>query len=300
MGLFSSKKTSQPNTSLQEAEARRQAEAEAERFRQLLAQQQEMEAARRADENRRYQEQLTLQQTENERRRTEDAAREQRQTEARTSEITRQEAIQRELEATRQAERGQVLAQQQSKADAARAYAEGRQKLMDKGRAEVDGAYAGFDDNFFGEFEKAFTQQFAPQVERGYDKARKDTTYGYADASNLRSSAAARSFGDLKEQLTGNLGKVAGGAVDASQTFRNDIEGQKSDAKQLIYSAGGVGSENLPDGVTDVGGLLEGLGAQIGSLTATSRNRAKAIRAPSFNNANLNLDFGVSRPRSVA
>lgn len=304
MGLFSSifgtSKKSQPNTALQEAEARRQAELEAQRYRDLLAQQQQIADQQRTDTERRYQEQLQAQQAENQRQR--DAAQTllDRQIQAQRDEADRQEARQNSLEAQRQAERDAVLRAQEEKAQRSREYATGRQKLMDEGKAAIEGEYARFDDDFYGQFEQAFVDQFKPEVERGYEGARKDTTYAFGDAGNLRSSAAAKGFGDLKQQLTKNLGKVAGGATDAATSFRNDLEGQKSDALQTVFSAGGVGSENLPDGVTDVGGQLESLGSQIGALTTTARNRAKAIKTPSFQGANLNLDFGVKTPRLSA
>ena len=121
------------------------------------------------------------------------------------------------------------------------------------------------------------------------------TTNGFADAHNLRSSAAARAFGDLTQQLNKNEGKIANSAQDAAGSFRNDIEGQKSDALSLVNSAAGVGDMNLPDGV-DANTALTGLGDQIGSLTTTAANRAKVIRNPSFSAPNLDISFSTKKP----
>lgn len=304
MGLFSSlfggTKTYQPNTSLQEAEARRQYEAEAARFRELLDEQRRIAEEQRADADRRYREQLAAQQAEAQRQREFTEASQSRQLQAQYDEARRQEALQRELEGNRQADRAADMARAKERADAARAYAEGRQQKMDEGRAAIDEAYSGFDEGYFENFAKSFVGQFKPQAERAYDKERRGTTFAYGDAGNLRSSAAARAFGDLKQQLTDNEGKIAGAASDASQNFRNDIEGQKSDATQLIYSAGAVGNELLPERLSDVGSMLEGVGSQIGALTTTAQRRAQSIKAPSFSGTNLNLNFGVNKPTRTA
>ncbi len=304
MGLFSSifggKKTSQPNTALLEAEARRQAEAEAARYRELLEQQRQIAEQQRADAERRYQEQLAAQLAEAERQRTFEREQIERQATTQRDESARQEALQRELEATRQRERAETMAQQTARATAARDYATGRQRLMDDGRKKVDEAFAGFDDGYFQDFAKAFVGQYKPQAERGYEKARKQTTFALGDKGNLRSSAGAREFGDLRLELADNESKIAGAASDAAQSFRGDVERQRSDALGLVFSAGGVGSETLPDGVTDIGGMLEGLGSQIGGLTTTAQRRAQAIRAPSFASSAPNLSYSAPRAQRRA
>lgn len=303
MGLLSSifggKKTSQPNTAAAEAEARRQAELEAQRYRDQLVLIQAEQERQRAEAEKRYAEQQAAQQAENERQRRFQEDLVNRQIAAREAESARQEAMQREVEARREAERQETMAAQTAKATRAREYADGRQKLMDKGRAEIDAAYSGFDDKFFGDFASQFRDQFLPQVNRGYREARRGATAEFADRNNLRSSAAARAFGDLGRARGENEGKVAGAASDAAQTFRNDIDRQRSDALSLVYSAGGVGSEDLPDGVTDVGGALESLGQRLGSLTTTAKNRAQAVRAPSITGTNLNLNFNARTPGRI-
>lgn len=305
MGLFSKifgGGTKSPNTTRQEQEAQRQAAAELERYRALLEQQTKLAEQQRADEERRYQEQVAAQQAEAERQRAFQTEQQNRLIQAQRDEATRQETLQRELEATRQGERNATMAQQQARADAARQYVEGRMALMDKGRKDVEQAFSGFDDAYFDAFAKSFVGQFKPQLERAYDKSRKDTTFGFSDTGNLRSSAAGRAFGDLRLDLVKKEGELAGAASDASTSFRNDIENQKSDALSLINSAGGVGADNLPDGVTDIGGMLEGLGAQIGSISQSAQRRAQTIRAPSFasQGANVNLNFTTRKPGAVA
>lgn len=297
MGIFSGKKTRQPDTSLQEAEARRQAEIEATRQQALLEEQRRLQEQTRADNERRYAEQLRQQQEENERQRTHQTSLVERQLAAQAAEVARQEAGQRAQEGKRDLERQETLAQTQQAATRAREYATGRQGLIDQSREGIESAYAKFDDKFFGDFAQSFIDQNKPALERGYQGERRATKLGFADTGNLRSTAAARSFGDLKTQLTTNQGKLANAGYDAAENYRDDIERQKSDALSLVMSGGGVGAETLPDGVTDVGGSLNNLGSRLGSLTTTQANRARTIRAPTFSSPNLDLSFGARKPQ---
>lgn len=294
--LFKGKNTTVPDTSIQEAEARRQAEAETLRQQQLLEQQRQIAAEQRADAERRYQEQQAATAAENERQRKLQEDLVNRQIKQRQDELDRQEAGQRDIEAKRETERRETLAQQAKRAEESRTYATGRQELVDNARGAIDSAYAGFDDDYFNKFAQEFVDYYKPKAVKAYEGERRDTTFAYGDAGNIRSSAAARSFGDLKEQLTENEGKIANSATDEANSFRNDIEAQKSSALNTLFSSGAVGAADLPDGVTDVNGALGGIGSQLGALTQSQTNRAQTIRAPSISGTNLNLSFGTKKP----
>lgn len=298
--LFHGSKTSTPDTSAQEAEAARQAAAEQARLQALLEQQQKMWEQQRADDQKRYDAQVAAQQAEAERQRAAAADLVNRQIAAQQDQAQRQEAQQRAVEAQRESERAAAAQQAQDRATRVRSYSDGRQALIDKARGDITQAYSGFDQNFFDTFKQAFVDQYKPELERNAGQARRETTFGYGDTHNLRSSAAARSFGDVTQQLHANEGKLANSASDAAQSYRNDIEGQKSNALDLVFSAGGVGAGDLPDG-TDVGTALGGLGSQLGSITQSAARRAQTYNRPGFSSfAAPNMSINVRKPGSGA
>jgi hypothetical protein len=265
------KKVSTPDTSVQEAEAARQRAIEEQRARERAAAEQGRYDQQRADDERRYQAQLQAQQAEAERQR-----------QMMQAEIERQTAEQRRIEALRESERQQIVRQQQERAEQTRQYTTGRQVLIEQAESDINAAYSGFDDGYFQDFAQSFVQQHAPELARQVQAKARGTTMDAARRGAVNSSATARQFGDLNREKVKAETQLAGEGQNAAQGFRTAIDGQKRDALTSIWSAGAVGAENLPDGVNDANAALGGIGAQLGSLTATARNRAATVKAPQF------------------
>lgn len=282
-------KVSQPDTSAQEAEARRQREIEDARAAALAEAERQRYEQQRADDLARWQQQQDAQKAEAD-----------RQYNLLMDQFGRQAAAQKEQFEWQKAERAAEIAAAEKRAADSRAYVTGRNELIDKSKADIDAAYAGFDDTYFQKFAQDFVSTYRPEANRAYKDATDKATFAFADSGNLRSSATAKAFGDLARQDQQNRGKIANGAIDASQSFRNDIDSQKSDALSLMFSSGAVGSDILPDGVSDVSGMLSGIGSQLGALTTTAANKAKTIRAPSFNSGALNLNLSTRLPGRAA
>lgn len=296
--LFHGTHTTQPDTSAQEAELQREREAEDARIQALLDQQQRIYDQQRTDSDARAQAQLAAQQAQAQAQQQATADLVNRQITAQQTEYDRQYQAQQAAESRREAEYADQQAQAAEHARLARTYATGREHLIDTNKAAIDSAYSGFDDGFYKNFEGAFVDANKPQVEENYRTATKQATYGFGDAHNLRSSAAARAFGDLAGQRTKNEAKLAGAAVDNASTFRDSIEGQKADAMGLLFQAGATGQPDLPDGFTDadVSGALGGIGTQLGSISQSALARAKAIKVPSFDSTGLSFGYATKRP----
>lgn len=300
--IFKGKKTTQPDTTVQETEAQRQSAAEQARLQALLDQQQKMYDQQRADDQTRAQQQLAAQQAEAERQRQATQAENDRQYKLQQDQLAAQETARQQANAQAESERQAVAAAAAEKARLGREYATGRQNLIDTNTAAIDKAYAGFDDKAFGDFANSFVSYYKPQAEKTYQDATRDATFGYADTGNLRSSAAAKSFGDLVGQLHTNEGKIANGATDATQAYRSQIDQQKSDALGLLYDAAGAANPNLPDGFTDtdLSSALGGLSSQIGGITSSAANKAASTKAPTFGSTNLDLSMNVKKPTGVS
>lgn len=262
---------SAPNVSVQENEAARQRDIEEARARDRATAEQSRYDQQRADDERRYQGQLEAQRLEAERQR-----------QMMQDEIARQTAETQRVEAMREAERQQILRQQQERAEQSRQYTTGRQVLIEQAQGQIADAYSGFDDGFFQDFARSFVQQHAPELARQVQAKARGTTMDAARRGAVNSSATARQFGDLNREKVRAETQLAGEGQNAAQGFRTSVDAQRRDALNSIWSAGAVGAENLPDGVNDANAALGGIGAQLGGLTATARNRAARVQTPAF------------------
>lgn len=275
-------RTSSPDTSAQEAEAARQRQAEQALAEERLRQERELYEQQRADAERRYQEQLALQNAEN-----------QRQRDIILAEIARREESERAAEAQRQAERQATAASAAERAAQARAYAEERNRFIEDSTAQVNQAYAGFDDTYFNKFAQDFADYYKPRVKREYGAARDQTTYGFSDAGTLRSSMAAQSYGDLARARAEKEAGVAGEAQDRAQGFRSDIEAQRGEALRSIYDAASIAPPVFEDGM-DGRAMAGAIGTQLSNIVRKSTDRATSTKAPSVAASPLDLSFASS------
>lgn len=271
----------------QQAEWQRQADLETQRASESAAAQQAQWQEMLAQQEARIQSQLQQQQEEAQRQRDQEAQTVAEQMAQRKAELDFQKEKQA-AEQARAAERARLT----------REYATGRQKAMDTSRTAIDTAYAGFNDDYFKKFAQDFVNYYKPKLDRQTTEANRGATFAYSDSGNLRSTAAARAFGDISRQSAEKSGEIANGAVDASKGFQQDIEGQKGEALDLLNSSAAVGNPNLPDDIDQAGfdSLMSGIGSQLGALTQTQVNKARAIKTPSYGAANLNMGFTARLP----
>lgn len=265
---------------LEMAEYQRQLQESERRYQEMMAAQQAEADRRAAEERKRAEEDRVAQQAEWD-----------RQYKAQQDEIARQEAARLAAEQQAEAERQRVIQETEARNARSRAYTEGRQKLMGEAVDNINTAYSGFNDAYFDQFAQDFVAAYAPKIQMEYDEAARDRTFSYADTGNLRSSAAARSFGDLSRGKAEKETALADESRNQANSFRDAVDGQKSDAISAIFASGAVGSENLPDGVTDVGGALAGIGENLGALTQTQKNKTATLTRPSFKS---NIDFDLN------
>lgn len=265
------------DTSVQDAEAARQREAlvqQAEMDREL---QRQLFADQLAAENARHSELLASQQAEADRRYAaeQDAANAYR---------TQNEQIL----AQQEAERANVQRLAEERAGRATTYATERGARVTGARNDINGAYAGFDDNYFNDFRNEYIGANKPQLDRAYRETVRDSRLGLADRGNLNSTAAAMFFGDLARTKAQKEADLAAGAETATRGFRNAIDTQRTDDLSALTSSAFISSE-LPDGVTNLDTALSDLDAQIGLLSGDARRRAGNIARPGYGSVDPNF-----------
>jgi hypothetical protein len=286
--LFSGPKVKAPDIVPQQLEVVRQQAASDAQAQARLDQVQALANQQRADDNARFQAQQE-----------QSKAEAQRQYDAMQAQIESQRQQQEQANAQAESERQAVAAQAQARADASRAYATGRQGLISQANTDVSDAYKGFDQGYFNQFAQGFVDAFKPQLDQNYALEQKARTYGFTDRGTLHGSDAATSFGDLLRGKVTKEGDIANAAQTQAGQFQDDIQTQKSNALNLVNSAGGVGAPNLPDGTTDASGALTSVGSQLGALTAAARTKANAVTRPTFGAPlDLSLAGAGQRPGS--
>ena len=128
-------------------------------------------------------------------------------------------------------------ASKRAAADQARAE-EARQAEIERGRMRIDQQFAGFNDDFYRNRERAFLDNGMPQLERQFGDARRNLIYALADAGTIRSSTAADRLGDLETQYGENKLRMA----DEARAYANQVRGQIADARgglmQNLFAAG--------------------------------------------------------------
>lgn len=288
-----SKKIVVPDTSGQEAELTRQLELLKTEFERNRLQQETFFNTTRADQDARYQDQRAF-----------DLAEAERQRAAMQAQLDAEVASRTTLEARAEAEREAARQQAELRATRARDYATGRQNLIDTASSTVNSAYAGFDDPFFQQFRQAFVSNYQPQVQSAYVDANRKERFNLHRAGILNSSAGAQVLGNLRGQLIGAEGELAKEADDATEEYRNSVAQQRSNTLQGLLASGLVGTENLPDGVTDVGGALDALNQNVSSFTGQVGDSIRALspssflRPPTLSRPQAR-NFAVPSPRTV-
>jgi hypothetical protein len=114
-----------------------------------------------------------------------------------------------------------------------------RQGRVREGTARVNTIFdSQFNENFFDQRKKAFTNYAAPQVEDQYGDAQEQLTYALARGGNLNSSTRADKVGDLQKQYDLNMQKVADQALSSATESRNAVEDARGNLINTVTATG--------------------------------------------------------------
>ncbi|MEP3248040.1 MAG: hypothetical protein ABJN40_06025 [Sneathiella sp.] len=117
-------------------------------------------------------------------------------------------------------------------AETARAKEDERKKLVEQGRAAIDGSFKAFDDNYFANVENNYNDFYAPQLDDQYKDAHRTAILRLNTTGGLNSSAGAKKLGDLAELYQKNRALIGDRAISAANTARGDVESNR----QALYS----------------------------------------------------------------
>lgn len=108
-----------------------------------------------------------------------------------------------------------------------------RQALVTQGRGQIDKAFSGFDDAFFGNAARDYRKHYMPQVKRQAEEARERMVLQLASSGNLESSTGADSIGKLDGRLAEQRTRVASDAMAHAAKLRSTVDQNRNQLYDL-------------------------------------------------------------------
>lgn len=103
-----------------------------------------------------------------------------------------------------------------------------RQSDVKKGKANIDTNFAQFNDPYYQGYEKAYADNYVPQIDKQYTTSVGKMIAALAERGIDRSSIGATAQGDLYEDSVKAKAGVASDARSAADTLRSNVENTKS------------------------------------------------------------------------
>jgi hypothetical protein len=124
------------------------------------------------------------------------------------------------------AQTGQQIAQQQQQD--AQQRADTRQAAITDGQSKIDSAFSSFDKPYYDKYATAYEDNYNPQVDEQYSRAKQGEQYNYARAGVLDSTPAIHGADLLNESYGNARQTVASNAVGATDALKNNVATQKA------------------------------------------------------------------------
>ena len=103
-----------------------------------------------------------------------------------------------------------------------------RQARIAQGQQGIDSAFSGFNDEFYGNYGKQYSDYYDPQLNDQYGDAVKRLTLQLAQTGNLTGSAGATQLSDLKKFYDTQKMSMTNQSLDAVNQLRGNIDQRKS------------------------------------------------------------------------
>lgn len=123
-------------------------------------------------------------------------------------------------------------------AAAARAAEEARQREIDAGKADIDIAFGGFNDQFYDKNRSAYLDYYQPQVDTALKNEQEQLSFGLSRAGLARSSAAVDKTAKLNNAYDMKVAGLRSEADNSAAGLRGDVEGQRNALINQLYATG--------------------------------------------------------------
>lgn len=161
-----------------------------------------------------------------------------------------------------------------------RADEEARQARIAQGRQSIDDTFnSTYNDDFFNNIGKTYTDYYNPQVDQQYEDTKKKLTFNLGRQGILGSTEAGDQFKKLEDKYGQERQNIANNALQAGQTARGNVEQQRNQLYSINNStadpaAAAASAQNALKNITTQPSLTS-----LGNLFAEFFNNASAPAA---------------------
>lgn len=161
-----------------------------------------------------------------------------------------------------------------------RADEEARQARIAQGRQSIDDTFnSTYNDDFFNNIGKTYTDYYNPQVDQQYEDTKKKLTFNLGRQGILGSTEAGDQFKKLEDKYGQERQNIANNALQAGQTARGNVEQQRNQLYSINNStadpaAAAASAQNALKNITTQPSLTS-----LGNLFAEFLNNASAPAA---------------------
>jgi hypothetical protein len=117
-----------------------------------------------------------------------------------------------------------------------------RQNNITAAQGGIDSAFSGFNDDYFNNYQKSYTNAYDPLVDQQYNDARKSVSLALARTGNLNSSYGADELAKLDAADKTQMANVASNATTATNALKSNVQSNKSNLYGLAQTAGDPGT----------------------------------------------------------
>jgi hypothetical protein len=112
-----------------------------------------------------------------------------------------------------------------------------REANIKQGQSSIDTAFSQFDPAYYENYQKAYEDNYNPQVDEQFANARRGVKYDAARKGVEDSTPGQTAFSNLTGAYDTQRRNVASNALNASNVLRSNVEAQKSNLYSLNTSA---------------------------------------------------------------
>lgn len=146
-------------------------------------------------------------------------------------------AMQQQLQLQQQQAYQQQVAEAERQRQAMAAAEFKRQSDITGGISAIDQAFAQFNDPFYQQAEKRYSDYYLPEIDRQSMLARNKATAGLVDRGMLESTEGANLLAEMEKARLDERTRVGNEAADFSQGIRNQVTGQRNSLYDIARSA---------------------------------------------------------------
>lgn len=156
-----------------------------------------------------------------------------------------------------------------------------RQQRIASGMTQIDGAFSGFNDDFYNKIKQNYVNYATPELDRQTGQARDNLIYALSRNGNLDSSAFIKKNNDLQHEAdTARIG-IADTGLNQANAMRGNVENTRSGVVAELNATSNsdaatatamrqANNLNVPQGYTPLGNLFANFAGTLGQIGSSA------------------------------